>query len=111
MNKCFLLSAALLLPVITAAPTKVVAQTVVVGTCLPKENPRKCEISCREKGQLLALAVCNNHGKPGEKKPEYGAGGEVMPTYTSYNSARCEAPASGTFGDSMYGLCVRAAQR
>lgn len=110
MTKVLFLSTALLLaPIATTMSTSVQAQSVVTGACLPKENPRKCEISCRGKNQLLAVAVCNNHGKPGDKKPEYGAGGEVVPVYTGYNSAKCEAPAAGfAFGDSMYGLCVSA---
>lgn len=112
MKLGLLLPAALLLvPAAAISPTAVQAQTVVTASCLPKENPRKCEIVCKEKGQLLAVAVCNNHGKPGDKKIDYNAGGEVMPVYTNYNSAKCEAPAAGyAFGDSMYGLCVRAPQ-
>ncbi len=89
------------------------AQTVVTAPCLPKENPRTCTVDCAKtgavKGMVLALVVCNNHGRPGEKNPIYdNNGGEVMPVYESFNRAQCRAPTPGyAFGDSAYGLCVR----
>lgn len=89
-----------------AAYAQVTVQVVVAG-CTPVNNPRTCSVTCPKERPLLAVAVCNNHGQPGEKKIAYGVGGEVLPSYTSSSSAKCTAPMSGyAFGDSMYGVCV-----
>jgi hypothetical protein len=99
-------AAALLVSLAFAASTPAQAEMVVVGGCGPQG--RSCEVTCPKRGDkqlLLAVAVCNNHGKPGASAPEYGVGGEVMPSYTSGHSAKCTAGQHG-FGDSMYGVCV-----
>lgn len=110
MKKCLLLGVAALFltSAVSIAPVRAQNVKVEVAGCGPQGF--NCTLQCpknRQGKQLkLALAVCNDHGEPGEKEPGYGSGKkEIMPVFDSAIKATCTSTRYG-FGGSMYGICV-----